>query len=146
MSGRLSCNVVVDEVIVSAQSMLSFDVMIDELIDKGYARFDRKYLLWTDYDWYCGIASLWLDDTPDGTNLSNLLPGWARVDNGCWGLEWSVEAHELGHVFGAVQNSADRYFQPPSASTQTTTPSSIVRARSRTRPPGGEYRQALSSS
>ena len=107
------CNPIVERVTLSAGAMSSFSTMVSELHSSGYARTDRKYLVWADSNVYCGISELYVDDTGDptpGRNYNNGNP-WVqgtvgRVDNGCWGLSNMVEAHELLHLLGGVQKSA----------------------------------------
>jgi hypothetical protein len=74
----------------------------------------------------CGIAQFYGDDHDGPSNLSNgspLVQGEVeRTDSGCWGLGGTntpVEAHELLHTLGSVQNSAphstSRFPQSPGA-------------------------------
>lgn len=102
------CLAAVQPVVVSPGAMASFDQMILELDQLGFSRDDRKYLVWadTDPDAYCGIATVYIDDLPVASNDNNRFVGYARVDPMCWGHTYSVEAHELMHMLGAVQDSA----------------------------------------
>lgn len=70
----------------------------------GHGSTERKYLMFTESDVYCGKASIITDDTPGADNLSNRTPGYARIDYGCW--NGRVVAHELVHLLGGVQPSA----------------------------------------
>jgi hypothetical protein len=108
-----ACSAVVDRVTLSASGASDFNTMISELRNLGYSRTDRKYLVWVDANVYCGIAQVYNDDSASptpGANYSNgntrVAGEVARVDNGCWGMSNSVEAHELMHNLGGVQLSA----------------------------------------
>jgi hypothetical protein len=109
-----SCQVVVDEVQLSAAGDDSLANTVSELRTLGYDRSDRKYLVWVDAPPpapYCGIAQMYQDDTLVVDNFNNghpAVPGMiARIDPPCWGLEtFPVEAHELMHTLGAVQPSS----------------------------------------
>jgi hypothetical protein len=109
-----SCQVVVDEVQLSAAGDDSLANTVSELRTLGYDRSDRKYLVWVDAPPpapYCGIAQMYQDDTSVVDNHNNghpAVPGMiARIDPPCWGLEtFPVEAHELMHTLGAVQPSS----------------------------------------
>jgi hypothetical protein len=100
------CNLAVDNVAVSSAAAGDFDTTISELEAKGYNRTDRIYLIWMDANTYCGIGTMWVDDQPGAGNRNNAGPSYARTDAGCWGMTAPVEAHELMHNLGAVQNSA----------------------------------------
>ena len=108
-----SCNLVIDRVTLSTSGDDNLSNTISELRARGYTRTDRKYLVWTDANVYCGIAQVYYDDRATATPGANYNNGHtqvqgtvARVDNGCWGLANSVEAHELMHNLGGVQSSA----------------------------------------
>ncbi len=78
---------------------------VPQLIDRGLLRGDRAYMVWMDSpsNLYCGVGSLYRDDTQSVENFNYFGPSWSRVDPACWGV---AETHELGHNLGAVQNSA----------------------------------------
>ncbi|MDQ3669376.1 MAG: hypothetical protein M3377_03710, partial [Actinomycetota bacterium] len=101
------CGLFVEKVSLSAGAVNDLTIMESKLAAAGYDRSDRKYLVWVDANVYCGIADLWLDDSPFESNWNNGATGvpgmFARVDNGCWGY---AEKHELVHTLGGVQTSA----------------------------------------
>jgi len=108
-----NCDPVVTEVALSPGAMSSFSTMASELHSIGYARSDRRYLVWADAKVYCGISELYTDDSPSqtpGVNYNNgnayIQGSIGRIDTGCWGLPNMVEAHELGHLLGGVQTTA----------------------------------------
>lgn len=98
-----NCSISVERVVLTEAGASTFDDMIAEMRALGFDRQDRKYLVWTDAEVYCGIGSMWLDDSPGGENLNNWGPSYSRVDRGCWGY---ADAHEIMHNLGAVQPSA----------------------------------------
>ncbi len=108
-----SCQLVVDHVVLSPAADDDFGTTISELRAMGYVASDRKYMVWMDAAVVCGIAQFYGDDHDGPSNLSNgsaLVQGEVeRTDSGCWGLggtDTPVEAHELLHTLGSVQNSA----------------------------------------
>ncbi len=108
-----NCNLIVTRVTLTATGDDNFDNTVAELHSQGFSRTDRKYLVYVDANVYCGIGEYYHDDSFDTTPGSNAnnghpqAPGTvARVDNACWGRANSVEAHELMHGLGGVQNSA----------------------------------------
>ena len=83
-----------------------FDQTMAALESQGYDKPDRKYLAFADANEFCGIGSMWLDDSPtenfnDGGGTSH-----SRVDAACWSGETSTPAHELLHNLGGVQEFA----------------------------------------
>ena len=100
------CKLKVLKVTLSPRGDDSFGDTVKQLANKGYNKSNRKYLIWMDAknSGICGIGSTMTDDRATLTNDNNTLTGFARIDRSCWG--GGVEAHELFHTFGAVQNSA----------------------------------------
>eukprot|EP00899_Mesostigma_viride_P022874 jgi/Mesvir1/3771/Mv15036-RA.1 len=92
----------------------TFGNMCNTLKSMGHNNKYRKYSVWHDSNVYCGLGTLYLDDTPGLTNWNNggpkdslgnptAGPVFARSDAGCWDY---AEAHELMHNLGGVQNTA----------------------------------------
>jgi hypothetical protein len=82
----------------------TFSNTVAELEALGYNRPDRKYLVFVDAHVYCGIGTLYPDDSPGEFNKNNSGPSYGRVDSGCW--SGTIAAHELMHTLGGVQLSA----------------------------------------
>lgn len=103
-----NCRPVVTDIQLTNVDVASMNNTINALYQKGYNRTDRKYLIFADANVYCGIGTLMPDDDKSAqANQNNLVPGWARVDAGCW--SGFVAAHELTHNLGGVQNSAPNH-------------------------------------
>ena len=115
-----NCELVVERVQLTPSGDDSFSATTTELRSLGFDRADRKYVLWVDANIYCGIAGIWGDDRVGPNNANNTGPSFARIDNGCWGLADSVEAHELMHNLGGVQLSAPHATGGCTAWTRTT--------------------------
>lgn len=96
------CNLSILDVVVSMQALASFDQTIAELSAQGLNRTDRIYHTWTEGNAYCGIGTVYSDDTPTG-NINDRLAQYSRSDRQCWNY---AEAHEITHNLGGVQNSA----------------------------------------
>ncbi|OWY60493.1 hypothetical protein B7486_68880, partial [cyanobacterium TDX16] len=104
----------VDHVVLSPEGDDSAVATRAELRALGYTNDERKYLVWMDSDVLCGAGFIFNDDRPDPeANNNDRFATMARVDSGlgvggllggpetrCWGF---AEAHELGHLLGAVQ-------------------------------------------
>jgi len=117
------CDLVVSEIALSEAAVFGnggdpVSATLDELIDAGFDRHDRRYLVWVDASTFdtgiCGVAINTWDEEPDQTNIHNGVAAAGiglvgRVDRDCWGRpapEDLVEAHELFHTLGAVQPNA----------------------------------------
>jgi hypothetical protein len=97
----------VAKLILPAEGDDNFGSTIQALKAAGFNDPSRKYLVWTDASLYCGVATIYGDDSPDQDNANNgRYPMYSRVDTGCWGHNSSAELHEVVHNMGAVQQSA----------------------------------------
>ena len=102
-----NCTPTVARTTLSVAAGNDFQTTVDELTAKGFNRNDRKYMVWVDANVYCGIGEVYSDDRAGQNNYNNVYSLISRVDNGCWGVVGqSVEAHELMHNLGGVQESA----------------------------------------
>lgn len=99
-----SCQPVVRNVEVVGTALESFGESIRAVQAAGWNRDDRTYVMFVDSGRYCGIGTLWGDDTAAPSNANNSGGGYARVDRPCWGAV--AAAHETMHTLGAVQRSA----------------------------------------
>ncbi|MEA3503326.1 MAG: hypothetical protein U9R47_11155, partial [Actinomycetota bacterium] len=73
----------VEKVIMPADGDDSFGATISALKAAGYNDPSRKYLIWTDANLYCGIATIYSDDKPTQDNYNNgRFAQYARVDAG----------------------------------------------------------------
>lgn len=100
-----SCYPVITEAVVTDDAAAIMPMTISELMVQGFSRTDRDYLLFMDAHYGCGVSSFFVvDDSPGPDNEHNTGPHYSRVDNTCW--SGIIAAHELAHIFGAVQTSA----------------------------------------
>jgi hypothetical protein len=104
------CTLDVAKVALSESGVGSLVGTAADLAAQGFDRPDRRYLVWVDGYRFCGLATLQADDrrAADNANNGGTGPGFvARIDRGCWGgIEPSIEAHELVHLLGGIQQSA----------------------------------------
>ena len=91
---------------LSSSAAPSFAKTASELTAKGYVHSTRKYMVFADARYICGLGQTYNDDQPGRKNRNNKGPQFARVDLGCW--SGSAAAHEIFHTLGAVQKSAPR--------------------------------------
>ncbi|NYJ03090.1 hypothetical protein HNR19_003788 [Nocardioides thalensis] len=111
-AGGGGCVAKVLNVTVPAGAASSFNATISAVQALGYTDPTKKYLMWTDASVLCGIASMYPNDAESQGNPNNgSYPQYARIDSGCWGFgdgarAHSVEAHELLHTIGGVQNTS----------------------------------------
>lgn len=111
-AGGGGCVAKVLNVTVPAGAASSFNATISAVQALGYTDPTKKYLMWTDATVLCGIASMYPNDGETQGNPNNgSYPQYARIDSGCWGFgdgarDHSVEAHELLHTIGGVQNTS----------------------------------------
>jgi alpha-tubulin suppressor-like RCC1 family protein len=99
-----SCAPTIVSVTLSATGDDNLSNTINQLEDAGYARTDRKYMIFMDANVLCGVGTMVADDRPGQENWNNQGPDYARVDAGCWSGD--IAAHEHMHTMGGVQNSA----------------------------------------
>lgn len=91
---------------LSSSAAPSFAKTASELTAKGYVHSTRKYMVFADARYICGLGQTYNDDQAGRKNRNNKGPQFARVDLGCW--SGSAAAHETFHTLGAVQKSAPR--------------------------------------
>lgn len=101
-----NCQPVIERVVLSPAGDDNFSGSVYDVQQAGHSRSDRKYIMWVDNNIYCGIAQFISDDRSGTNNANNGGPSYSRIDSGCWGLNSSVETHELIHNLGGVQFSA----------------------------------------
>lgn len=117
-----NCDLSITAVQVSSTDLLpgGFGNLMSRLRDLGFGNNDRKYLIWVDTgtsptirNGICsGAGVIYADDDRLPTeNDNDRYVGYTRVDDTCLfalfdRVGGKVEAHELMHTFGAVQDSA----------------------------------------
>ncbi|MFJ3794461.1 RICIN domain-containing protein [Kitasatospora sp. NPDC090091] len=98
------CSASVLNVQISSAEIKDFNSQNNALAKQGFNRKDRKYMMFTDAQVYCGIGTFDGDERPGQDNRSNFGPSYGRNDSACW--NGATAAHELGHNLGAVNDSA----------------------------------------
>jgi hypothetical protein len=101
------CTPIIAALRLPSSATRNFGGTIDAAVKAHLSAASRKYVLFVDTGYYCGLGTLDIDDRPGVMNASNSGPSWARVDNGCWTA--ATAAHEIFHMLGAVQKSAPHY-------------------------------------
>ncbi|GGM82529.1 hypothetical protein GCM10012275_61380 [Longimycelium tulufanense] len=99
------CRPTVEQVALPPDSLTTFGRLRPALMDRGYRRADRKYVVWAEAKMGCEAVASGGDDRPGPDNRFNAGPHYALLSEGCWG-GWDFFGHELLHLLGAVQPSA----------------------------------------
>jgi len=106
-AGNGGCTLDIKEVVLPTPpngTAFDFGYSTSKLSAAGYNSSSRKYLMFTDATYLCGVGSMWGDDRAGSVNYSDYYSAeYARVDSGCWHY---AEGHELMHNLGGVQDSA----------------------------------------
>lgn len=98
------CRLDIRKVVIAPSADDTFSASISAVKSAGHSLAGRKYLMFVDADVYCGIGSIYHDDSSGQTNANNgRYAQYARTDQGCWDY---AEGHELMHNLGGVQTSA----------------------------------------
>lgn len=100
------CNISIAKVKMRATQDDSFSETINAVQKADYDDPSKIYLIWTEADLVCGLATFSTDDNPDpdkNINSKGTVSAYSRVDKSCWG---ESELHEIMHMMGAVQDSA----------------------------------------
>ncbi|MGI8685975.1 MAG: FG-GAP repeat domain-containing protein [Acidimicrobiales bacterium] len=100
-----SCDPIVFNVVMpNAADDDTFGASIDAVQALGWNSSVRKYMMFVDANFYCGIGNVTGDVQPGPANDANSAPHYGRTDAGCW--NGSTAAHEHMHNLGGVQMSA----------------------------------------
>jgi hypothetical protein len=123
---RFACSadkIEIVKVVLSNSADLSYGHTINALRNAGYSASNRKYLAYLDWSErdpgqdvrdpsICGRGEIADDDRPGAINLNNNGNMFAvgYLKSNCGESSWAKLAmHELGHIMGAVQDSAPRH-------------------------------------
>lgn len=101
-----NCDIAIAKVKLRATQDDSFSETINAVQKADFDDPSKKYLIWTDADLVCGIATfITHDETDPNKNYSSsgISSSYSRIDRSCWG---ESELHEIMHNMGAVQDSA----------------------------------------
>lgn len=101
------CRPIITPIALPAQAAHDFGRTVSAAQGAHLSATNRKYVIFVDTGYYCGLGTLSVDDRPGVMNASNTGPSWARVDTSCW--SGPTTAHEIFHMLGAVQASAPHY-------------------------------------
>lgn len=83
-----------------------YELVVDSARDAGFDDPHANYSIFLDWNHpaFCGVASLWEDESPEESNLNNRGGGYAVTYEPCW--DRRTPMHENGHNMGATQYSA----------------------------------------